>query len=98
MADIDYALARDFVDTDNRPYQLRFRLETPVSDTGQLVAEIIQDGHPDKGTIIAISRGQVNFDDVETALGDWGHWALRSDHNYDLDSIRRRIKDAGLGY
>ncbi|APA78427.1 hypothetical protein BB737_10130 [Mycobacterium avium subsp. hominissuis] len=98
MADIDYALAHDFIDTDNRPYQLRFRLETPVSETGQLVAEIVQDGHPEKGTIIAVSRGHVNFHEVEAALANWDHWARRSDANYDLNTIRERITHAGLGY
>ena len=57
MADIDYGLAYDFVDTDGRPRQLRFRRNyapagtaDTFDGTGQLVAVIADAARPDNTT------------------------------------------------
>jgi len=111
MADIDFALAWEFVDPDDgRPRQLRFRRNyAPPGDdrvfdgTGQLYA-IVADGHrSDNGDEIAISRPGVDFQKVEDVLDGWQDWAtLYVDENnidrwINLGDIRRRINDAGLG-
>ena len=94
--DIDYALAFDFVDSDGRPYQLRFRRDADLVDSGQLIA-VIAKSRPDKGLTRAISRPGVNFHDVVAALAGWHSWARLTDNTIDLAAIRRRVLDAGLG-
>lgn len=102
MPDIDYAMAFDFIDpTDRRqtPRQLRFTLNwAPPGDprlfdgTGQLVAVTAKDEHT-----LAISRPGVDVDDVNNALEGWETWAAITRTTYDLNKIRRRIDNAGLG-
>ncbi len=94
--EIDYGLALDFVDTDGRPYQLRFRRNDHFSDTGQLIAVIATYGHPDNGHTIAISRPGVLFGEVEAAVDGWQQWARIDGHRVDLDLIRRRVAAAGF--
>jgi hypothetical protein len=96
VSEIDYALAWDFIDTDGRPYQLRFRCQQPVSYDGQLIAVIAKPNRPDKGHTIAISRPGVNFHDVEAALTGWQSWARLTEHTVNLGAIRRCIHDKGL--
>ena len=111
MADIDFALAWDFIDPDDgKPRQLRFRQNYAPRDdprvfdgTGQLYA-IVADGHrSDNGDEIAISRPGVLFQEVEEVLEGWQEWATLHvddtgiDRCINLADIRRRINDAGLG-
>jgi hypothetical protein len=110
MAEIDYALAWDFIDpADGKPRQLRFRRNfAPRNDprifdgTGQLVA-VVADGHrSDNGDEIAISQPGVAFDDVEAALDGWEDWAILYFHDNGIDRcinlalIRDRVRAAGL--
>jgi hypothetical protein len=104
MADIDYALAWDFIDpADGVPRQLRFqRNSVPKNDprvfdgTGLLVAVVANGGRDDNGDSVAISRPNVRFDDVEAALEGWQTWAMLTDTEVNLAQIRRRIHAAGL--
>ena len=110
MTEIDYALAWDFVDpADGKPRQLRFRRNlAPRNDprvfdgTGQLVAVVADRHRSDNGDQIAISRPDVLFDDVESALVGWQDWATLyiADNGIDriinLALIRDRIADKGL--
>ena len=65
MPEIDYALAYDFATSEDpgMRYQLRFRPDTVTygnpwesNPTGQLVAVVVEFGHPRNGHTIAISR------------------------------------------
>jgi hypothetical protein len=104
MTDIDYALARDFIDPDDgAPRQLRFRRNwAPKNDprvydgAGQLVAVVANGGRSDNGDTIAISRADVRFDDVEAALDGWQTWAMITSTTVNLAEIRRRIHTGGL--
>lgn len=110
MTEIDYALARDFVDpADGKPRELRFRRSfAPHNDprvfdgTGQLVAVVANGHRSDNGDQIAISRPGVPLDDVESALVGWQDWATLyiADNGIDriinLALIRARIADNGL--
>ncbi|KPN48694.1 hypothetical protein [Mycobacterium intracellulare] len=110
MADIDYALAWDFIDpADGKPRQLRFRRNfAPRNDprtfdgTGQLVAVVADAHRADNGDEIAISRPDVLFDAVEAALEGWEDWATLFEENNGIDryinlaAIRDRIRAAGL--
>jgi hypothetical protein len=104
MADIDYALAWDFIDpADGAPRQLRFQRNWAPKDdprgfdgTGQLVAVVATGGRADNGDTLAISRPNVRFDDVEAALEGWQTWAMLTDTDVNLAQIRRRIHAAGL--
>ena len=80
MTEIDYALAWDFVDpADGKPRQLRFRRNfAPRNDprvfdgTGQLVAVVADAHRSDNGDQIAISRPDVSYNAIETALHGLG--------------------------
>ena len=96
--EIDYGLALDFIaDRDNRPYQLRFRKDDYFTETGQLIAVIAKASRPDNGHTIPISRADVDFNQVETAIEGWQQWARLTEFTVDLGRIRRRIHAAGLG-
>ena len=110
MADIDYALAWQFISEDGRPRQMRFRQNYAppgdarvFDDTGQLVAVVADSRRVDNGDEIAISRPNVRFDDVEKAIDGWQEWATLHADDYGIDrctnlvAICRRINDAGLG-
>lgn len=105
MPDVDFGLAYDFIDpADGRPRQLRFQRNwAPPGDprvfdgTGQLIAVVCADRHPDNGHTIAISRPGVGLDAVNTALGGWETWAAVTRTQYNLAAIRARINSAGLG-
>lgn len=105
MPDVDFGLAYDFIDpADGRPRQLRFQRNwAPPGDprvfdgTGQLIAVVCADRHPDNGHTIAISSPGVGLDDIHTALDGWETWAMITDTEVNLAEIRRRINDAGLG-
>lgn len=111
MADIDYALAWNFIDPDDgKPRQLRFRQNyAPPNDsrvfdgTGQLYAVVADGRRSDNGDEIVISRPDIQFDTVEAILDGWQDWAtLHVDDNgidrcINLGVIRRRIRAAGLG-
>jgi hypothetical protein len=99
--DIDYALARQFVDLDGRPRRLRFRRDDTdsadvLSGTGQLIAVIADPRRTDHDDTIAISRTGVEFADVEQTLEGWQHWAMLGDEAVNLVEIQRRIHAAGL--
>ena len=104
MSDIDFGLAFDFIDrADGIPRQLRFhRNWAPPGDprvfdgTGQLIAVVADANRPDNGHTIAISRPNVEFDDVEAALDGWQSWAKTGSYTVDLAAIRSRIHAAGL--
>lgn len=110
LTEIDYALAWDFVDpADGKPRQLRFRRNfAPRNDprvfdgTGQLVAVVVDRHRSDNGDQIAISRPDVLFDDVESALVGWQDWATLYiaedgiERIINLALIRDRIADKGL--
>jgi len=103
MSDIDLGLAFDFIDpADGAPRQLRFsRNLTPpgdprvFDDAGQLIAVVVDVRRPDNGHTIAVSRPNVRFDDVETALHGWETSAVNGPDTVDLAAIRRRIRAAG---
>ena len=104
MPEIDYALAYDFLTSEDPGirYQLRFRPDTVTygnpwesNPTGQLVAVVVEFGHPRNGHTIAISRPQVRFNDVETAV-DSDNWPFLAPYVVDLDQIRVRIRTRGL--
>ncbi len=111
MVDKDYASAWQFIDTEGRPRQLRFRMNfAPAGDpprtfdgTGQLVAAIADDSRPDNFHEIPISRADVDEDAVDAALDGWEDWALLYHENdysdcwISLDAIQARINAAGLG-
>ena len=95
--EIDYALAWDFYDDhDNRPYQLRFQLNSPLSKEGQLIAVVARPGHLHRGHTIAISRANVRFDDVEAAVAGWQDWARITETTVSIAAIRRRLTAAAL--
>ncbi|MBZ4632551.1 hypothetical protein GBP94_24625 [Mycobacterium avium subsp. hominissuis] len=91
--EIDFGMALDFVDIDGRAYQLRFRRNDYSSDYGQLIAVVDDRRRPDHGHTIPISRPDVLFQDVDSAINGWQSWAQTSEHTADLDLIRR-ITDA----
>ncbi len=98
--EIDYGLALDFIDDragDPRPYQLRFRRESHVSDQGQLIAVVATYNHPDNGHTKTISQPGVNFHDVERVLEGWQGWARLSEHTVSLSRIADKIIAAGVG-
>jgi hypothetical protein len=81
MVDKDYALAWQFVDSEGKPRQMRFRMNfAPAGDprifdgTGQLVATIADANRPDNLHEIPLSRPHVNEDDVDTAIDGWEDW------------------------
>jgi hypothetical protein len=104
MSDIDLGLAFDFIDpADGVARQLRFsRNLTPpedprvLDDTGQLIAVVVDVRRPDNGHTIPVSRPNVRFQDVETALHGWETWAVNGTDTVDLAAIRRRVRAAGL--
>lgn len=105
MPDIDFGLAYHFIDPhDGIPRQLRFhRNWAPPGDprifdgTGQLVAVIADAQRPDNGHTLAVSRPNVTYADVESALDGWQTWAMIDGTEVNLAEIRRRIHAAGLG-
>lgn len=102
VVDIDFALARQFLDLDGRPRQLRFRRTDDhkcgdvLSGTGQLIAVIADPDHPDVDDVLAMSRPDVAFADIEAALDGWQQWAALGEEAFSLAEIRRRIHAAGL--
>ena len=77
--EIDFGEAWDFLDDAGRPRHLRFRrnLAPPgdpgvFAETGQLVAVIGDAGRPDNYDEIAISRPDVSYNAIETALHGLG--------------------------
>lgn len=106
--EIDYAIAWQFVDSDGRPWQMRFRFNSnatanPDSDneTGQLIGVAVDPRRPNSGDETAISRPDVVRSDIDAALNGWQDWASIFDGGstrmIDLTKIRRRIRSAGLG-
>lgn len=102
--DIDYGLAFNFVDEDGRPLQLRFRrnLAPPgdsrvFSDTGQLIAIVVDRRRPDDGDIIEISRPNVERARIEQVIENWESWAVLIDDQVNLAEIKRRVRASGLG-
>lgn len=102
--DVDYGLARDFIDDAGRPMQLRFRHDYAppgdkrlFADTGQLIAIVVDRHRPDNGDIMEISRPNVERALVEKVIDNWESWALLVDDQVNLIEITRRIHDAGLG-
>lgn len=104
MACIDYGLAYDFVDpNDGIPRQMRFEHNyAPPGDsrvftgTGQLVAVIAEADRADNGHTLALTRPDVALADVDTAIDGWQDWAMLSDREVNLASIRRRLTAANL--
>ncbi|MCC9186700.1 hypothetical protein [Mycolicibacterium mageritense] len=102
MHDIDYGGPKlVFLDTDRRPYTLRFRIDIEASvsaghTTGQLIATITNTRRHDHGHTQDISRPAVAFDDIERALTGWLIWARTSSTTADLAKIRHRIAESGL--
>ncbi|MEB3023372.1 MULTISPECIES: hypothetical protein [Mycolicibacter] len=105
MSEIDYALGLDFIDpAEGVPRQLRFDRDWAPNDdprvftgTGQLIA-VVKGARAESGNTVAISRPNVGFDDVEAALEGWRTWAKSTTGRVvDLNAIRQRINDAGLG-
>ena len=105
--EIDFGEAWDLLDA-GRPRHLRFRpnLAPPgdprvFAETGQLVAVIGDAGRPDNSDEIAISRPDVSYSAIETALDGWEDWAMVADANtycwISLAQIQRRVNEAGLG-
>jgi hypothetical protein len=106
--EIDFGEAWDFLDDAGRSRHLRFRpsLAPPgdprvFAETGQLVAVIGDAGRPDNSDEIAISRPDVSYSAIETALDGWEGWAMVLDANtycwISLAQIQRRVNEAGLG-
>ena len=100
--EIDFGLALNFVDTDGKPRQLRFRrnwadIDSPeiFDGTGQLIAVVTGGGRsPDE---IALTRAGVNEAAVMAALDGWQTWAATLEpRQINLAEIRRRIAAAGL--
>jgi hypothetical protein len=111
MPEVDYALSWDFIDTNGKPRQLRFRRNYASADdprifdgTGQLIAVIVDGDRDDNGDEIAISAPNVHRVHIETALKGWQDWATLyiADDGIDrcmsLSEIQRRIQHAGLAY
>lgn len=104
MADLDYALAWDFIEpNDGKPRQLRFQRNwapkgspETFDGTGQLIAVVADSTRTDNGDTLAISRPGVRFVDVHTAIEGWHDWAMITHDTVNLAEIRRRIHDAGL--
>jgi hypothetical protein len=102
--DIDYGLARDFIDEDGRPMQLRFRRNYAppgdpriFADTGQLIAILVDRHRADDGDIVEISRPNVERTHVEKVIENWESWAMLFDDQVSLIEIKRRVHSAGLG-
>lgn len=102
--DIDYGLACDFIDETGRPLQLRFRRNyAPPEDsrifteTGQLIAIVVDRHRLDDGDIVEISRPNVERARVEEVIENWENWAMLIDDQVNLTEIKRHIHAAGLG-
>jgi hypothetical protein len=104
VSEIDYTLAYQFLEPTipKLKFQLRFRAnDIAIGDpslsnpAGQLIATVVDPGHPDNGLHIPISRLDVLFNDVEAAV-DRDHWPFLAPHKVNLAEIRRRIRNAGL--
>jgi hypothetical protein len=71
------------------------------AETGQLVAVIGDAGRPDNSDEIAISRPDVSYSAIETALDGWEDWAMVQDANtycwISLAQIQRRVNESGPG-
>lgn len=102
--DVDYGLARDFIDEAGRPMQLRFRHDYAppgakqiFADTGQLIAVLVDRHRPDNGDIVEISRPNIQRALVEKVIESWESWAALVDDQVNLIEIARRVHAAGLG-
>ncbi|MGD9622353.1 MAG: hypothetical protein AB7G47_20210 [Mycolicibacterium sp.] len=104
MADIDYALAYDFIRpaTPEVKWQLRFTLDNTsggdpweTNPTGQLVAVIVDYHRADNGHTVALSRPHINFLDAEAVI-DRDAWPFLAPYKVNLDEIERRVTVAGL--
>jgi hypothetical protein len=104
MSEIDFAMAYKFADPaiPKLKFQLRFRTEdvelgspSLSNPAGQLIATVVDYGHPDHGLEIPVSRPDVLFNDVEAAV-DRDHLPFLEPNRVNLAQIRRRIHNAGL--
>lgn len=95
--DTDYALAYSFIDTaDGKPRQLRFRHSSLDQRRGQLVAVVANGDRQDNGDTMPISRPNVKYESVQTALNGWQIWARLTDTLINLTVIREQIHIARL--